>query len=159
MLTTRTRTPALALLLVLTAVTFVATPPSAALAREYVGSEVCKECHEEEYGKFMKYAKKVHSYDHIVRMKKNLSEQEFKECLGCHTTGYGQPSGFVSAEATPLLRNLGCETCHGPGGDHLQSQEAKDINGKLDSTICEKCHIEARSKAFNFKPMTHGGAH
>lgn len=154
-----TRTLSVALMLLLTGLTFLGTHPPSVSAREYVGSEVCRDCHEEEYDKFMKYAKKVHSYDHIIRMKKNLTEAEFKECLGCHTTGYGQPSGFVSAEATPLLRNLGCETCHGPGGDHLKSEEAKDINGKLNSDICEKCHIEARSKAFNFKPMTHGGAH
>jgi hypothetical protein len=132
-------------------------PP--AEAKTYVGSDACKDCHEDEYGKFMKYAKKAHSYDHIIRMQKGLTEGEFKECLGCHTTGYGQPSGFVSAEATPNLKNLGCETCHGPGSDHLLSAASKDIEGKLKSTICEKCHIEARSKAFNFKPMTHGGAH
>ena len=153
------RTLSLCFLFLVPPLALLCSLPPPAHAKTYVGSEACKDCHEEEYGKFMQYAKKAHSYDHIIRMKKGLTEGEFQECLGCHTLGYGSPGGFVSVEATPNLKNLGCETCHGPGSDHVASGEAKDIRGKLNSTICEKCHIEARSKAFNFKPMTHGGAH
>lgn len=41
------------------------------------------------------------------------------ECLACHTTGYGQPAGFVSPEDTPFLVGVQCEACHGAGNPYL----------------------------------------
>ncbi|MEW6585619.1 MAG: cytochrome c family protein, partial [Nitrospirota bacterium] len=83
---------------------------------KYVGSEVCKGCHETEYKSFITYAKKATSFRSIERVKKALSGDEIKGCYACHTTGYGKPGGFVSPEKTPHLKNAGCEVCHGPGG-------------------------------------------
>ena len=128
-------------------------------SRTYVGSQACKVCHGKEYTSFMKYAKKSKSYESIERVKKGLTAEEIKGCYFCHTTGYGKPSGFVSVEKTPHLKNAGCEVCHGPGGLHIRTNAPTDIKRRLTMEDCEVCHTSERVKAFRYKPLIHGGAH
>lgn len=127
--------------------------------KTYVGSESCRKCHEGEYDRFRAHAKKADSYKHILMMKKGLTEAEFRQCFECHTTGYGKPGGFRSEQETPELKDAGCEVCHGPGKAHAESQDPKDIRGKLSPKDCEACHNVERVEAFRFKPLIFGGAH
>ena len=127
--------------------------------RGYVGSDACMACHEEEYENFTKYARKSHSFQSVLKMKKGLTSDELKGCYVCHTTGYGKPGGFVSLEQTPELQNAGCEVCHGPGGSHVETKDPDDLIGKVTIDICQKCHTQERVTAFRYKPMVHGGAH
>ncbi len=149
---------ALAGVLVLACTGLAATARAASEAR-YVGSEVCKECHEEQYARFTKYSKKAHSFKSVLALKKGLSEGELKKCYECHTTGYNQPGGFRSESETPALKNAGCEVCHGPGSLHQESQDPKDIRAKLSAKQCESCHNAERVGAFRFRPLLFGGAH
>lgn len=128
-------------------------------AARYVGSVACRDCHERYYTSFMTYAKKRKSFESIERMKSTLTEDEIRECYACHTTGYGQPGGFVSPEETPQLMNAGCEVCHGPGERHVQSGGRGQIIGKLSEKDCLRCHIPERVTSFGLKPLIHGGAH
>ena len=100
----------------------------------YVGSDVCKACHEKEYNSFMTYAKKSKSFNSIERVRKGLTVEEIKGCYYCHTTGYGKPGGFISPEKTPHLKNAGCEVCHGPGEfhRHLFQHHGKECCGSRD---------------------------
>jgi len=125
----------------------------------YVGSDVCKSCHENEYRNFITYAKKATSFRSIERVKKGLTEEETKGCYACHTTGYGKPGGFISAEKTPHLKNAGCEVCHGPGEFHVSTGNSQYIKRKMKIGDCEVCHTSERVRAFRYKPMIHGGAH
>ena len=125
----------------------------------YVGSLACKDCHPEEYENFMTYAKKSVSFQSIERRMKHLTSEEIRECYPCHTTGYGQPGGFVSLEETPHLKNAGCEVCHGPGAEHARTETTASIKKKMNKKDCEICHISERVKAFKYKPLIHGGAH
>ena len=125
----------------------------------YVGSLACKECHPEEYENFMTYAKKSISFQSIERQMKHLTPAEIRQCYPCHTTGYGQPGGFVSLEETPHLKNAGCEVCHGPGAEHVRTGYPVKIIGQMSKKDCEVCHISERVKAFKYKPLIHGGAH
>jgi len=135
-------------------------PLSAAAENSYVGTEACKECHENEYSTFTKFAKKAHSDQSVQIMASDLSQEELAECYGCHTTGYGKPGGFISHEKTPQMADAGCEVCHGPGHDHVDSGgDPELIKGKLTLKDCEGCHNEERVKSFNFKPLLYGGAH
>lgn len=125
----------------------------------YVGSAACGACHEKQYDRFVKYAKKSHSFQSIEKLKDGLTSNELQECYGCHTTGYGKPGGFVNAEQTPDLRNAGCEVCHGPGSKHVESGDPQDIKGRIDMQECLVCHTTQRVAAFNFKPLIQSGAH
>jgi hypothetical protein len=139
------------------------SPLAAAPAQEknplFVGSQVCADCHEEQYKSFKAHAKKARSYESVRKMLHAVTVDELKKCYECHTTGYGRPGGFVSESKTPHLAEVGCESCHGPGSIHAQSQAKKDIRSKLTAKDCESCHSAERVAAFNFKPLIYGGAH
>jgi hypothetical protein len=137
-------------------------PGRSEAANSYVGTATCAGCHDKEYTNFSKFAKKAHSDRSIKIMAKKLTAEEVKECYACHTTGYGQPGGFVSFEKTPDLAHAGCEVCHGPGSAHVDAGGKKDLikgKGRMNVKECEKCHNSERVSNFRFKPMLYGGAH
>ncbi|MCB2183323.1 MAG: cytochrome c family protein [Desulfobulbaceae bacterium] len=125
----------------------------------YVGSLKCKPCHATEYNNFVNYAKKSNSYRSIERLEKGLSDEDLKKCYSCHTTGYGKPSGFVSVEKTPHLKNAGCEVCHGPGSQHVEHRSTESILRLPTIKLCYTCHTSERLRAFRFTPLIHGGGH
>lgn len=136
-------------------------PCATATAAEnsFVGAAACESCHEEQYASFMANSRKAHSWRSIEKMAPKLTHNEIRECYTCHTTGYGQPGGFVSLEKTPQLANVSCEACHGPGAAHAESGDPEDIHRTPDIKSCSECHNAQRVKNFNFKPMLYHGGH
>lgn len=134
-------------------------PGLTAQGSTYVGSEVCSQCHAEQYERYSKYSKKARSSVHVTRMATDLKPNELAKCFECHATGYKQPGGFVSFEQTPHLANAGCEVCHGPGSLHADSGDPSLIKGTLTLEDCESCHNAERVASFGFKPLIHAGAH
>ncbi len=133
--------------------------PVAQAQDKYVGSKNCAGCHQHEYENFTEYSKKPHSWEHIQKMEPKLTKQEFQRCFDCHTTGHGR-GGFVSYEKTPELANVGCETCHGPGGEHVRSGgDPSLIKSDITQKDCKRCHNSERVEDFNFKPLIYGGVH
>lgn len=129
------------------------------VAKHYVGSETCAQCHEGEYKRFIAYSKKHHSFDSVEKLRDGLTPEEVQQCYSCHTTGFGKPGGFVDPETTPAMKELGCESCHGPGSLHAQTEDPEQIRGKLTLLDCQQCHNEERVRSFNFKPLVYSGAH
>jgi hypothetical protein len=69
-------------------------------------------------------------------------------CAGCHTTGL---DGATAADQTNFAfvdnfetgsveLNIGCEACHGPGGDHRGDKGT--IVKSPDAQICGQCHAQ-----------------
>jgi len=137
----------------------VSSPAQESADKTYIGSEACAACHEGEYETFSQHARKAKSFHSVEIMKKGLTPEKEKGCYKCHTTGYGQPGGFVSAEKTPHLKNTGCEVCHGPGSVHAESEDPEDIIYDISMDSCLTCHNSERVAAFKFKPLLFGGAH
>lgn len=125
----------------------------------YIGSERCKECHEDQYQNFVDFSKKAESFESIKKMKGKLEPGEYQACFECHTTGYGKPGGFISETRTPGLKNAGCEVCHGPGALHADSGDPELIKTDISVEQCNTCHNSDRIEAFDFKPLLFGGAH
>jgi len=96
----------------------------------FVGSKKCMPCHIAIY-KSWEATNMAKAYESLkpgvkaeAKQKAGLDPQKDYTtdavCLGCHTTGYGKPGGFVSLEKTPTLAGVGCEACHGAGTDYLK---------------------------------------
>jgi hypothetical protein len=129
-------------------------PSSAA----YVGSAACLPCHKAE---FATWSQQPHASP-IAKLEAPL-ETENPECLRCHTTAFGKPGGFP-ADGNPAdhpdLAVVGCESCHGPGGDHVVTEEPEPgtiigLGDKCASCvvlqICGSCHDEANDPGFEFE--------
>lgn len=128
-------------------------------AKSYVGAEACKACHEKEYASFTTHSTMSRSFRSVEIRKRKLTADEAQKCSECHTTGYGKPGGFKSESETPHLKNVGCESCHGPGSVHATSSDPKMINRHVEVKDCEGCHDKDRVAAFSHKPLLFGGAH
>ena len=73
------------------------------------------------------------------------------ECIGCHSTAYGEPSGFGELTQSNILRFKGvqCEACHGPLKGHPNAEDIHPVDITPDS--CLGCHDEANSPKFEFE--------
>jgi peroxiredoxin len=124
----------------------------------YVGSEACRSCHATEYDTWL-----AHRHARATESLAGAGKASDAACLRCHTTGFGQPGGFPrdgAAGAHADLARVGCESCHGPGGDHLKEGASPigtilALGDKCDSCvilqICGSCHDEANDPGFEFE--------
>ena len=71
----------------------------------YVGMEKCKECHPEYVKTYSEW-----KYSRNFRILEMRGKEHDPKCVPCHTTGYGQPGGFVSVEKTPHMKNIQCNS-------------------------------------------------
>ncbi|MEE8558943.1 MAG: multiheme c-type cytochrome [Myxococcota bacterium] len=119
----------------------------------FVGSEDCRSCHPAQYRVWSESA-----HAHAFRTLEKRGESGSTECQNCHTTGFGEAGGFP--EGGEGLVNVGCESCHGPGGNHVEEGAKKPgtilaLADKCDSCvllqICGSCHDEANDPGFEFE--------
>ncbi|KAB2835424.1 MAG: hypothetical protein F9K48_04280 [Candidatus Brocadia sp.] len=110
----------------------------------YTGSFACSVCHKIIYDHWYKttHAK---AYNTLV----GVGHQYDPECIKCHTTGYGDVSGFLNYEKNQNLINAGCESCHGAGNKHIKN--VNDAYGSTDERSCEVCHDSEHSPKFQYK--------
>src|SRR5262249_57377371 len=52
------------------------------------------------------------------------------ECIVCHTVGFAYTTGFADEKKTPLLKDVGCENCHGPGSAHIAAERGTDAEAQ-----------------------------
>jgi hypothetical protein len=125
---------------------FVARDPRTGKLREkYIGMETCARCHDRTASDFMSSP----HFRTFARMTESGNERNAK-CLPCHTTGYGQFSGYdpESDEKGGIdLRGVQCEACHGPGTKHTRDGKYKEMARKS----CRACHDAKNSPHFNFQ--------
>ena len=123
----------------------------------YVGSQVCQPCHVQE---FETWLQQPHANSLASLEKKGATDKV--DCLGCHTTAMGRPGGFPrdgKPAAHADLARVGCESCHGPGGDHV-GPEAPRVGTSVSLTdkcgscvilqICGTCHDDVNDPGFEF---------
>ncbi len=116
----------------------------------YVGSETCSDCHDEAM-EFWKTTRHAGAWETLVER----GQQFDYECIGCHVTGWGQPGGSNLAH-NENLRDVQCETCHGPGSIHVdKGGEEKPfavIRNPNKNLCAEQCHTKEHSDTFDYEP-------
>jgi hypothetical protein len=123
------------------------TIPGVRTAAGYVGSGRCVECHKTAG---QTWAKSGHARGFATLCDRKADADP--KCIGCHTTGFGAPSGYRRQFGRDKLVDVGCESCHGPGSLHVQQREGdKTISftyRPLDAGDCKKCHYGEFSRPF-----------
>lgn len=102
----------------------------------YAGKEACLKCHEPQ-------GKQWSSTPHgsATKVLESMDRHYYPGCISCHSTGYGYPTGYSPRDANAApLRDVGCETCHGPGRRHSASPEEKGLIRRGSPTLCVECH-------------------
>nr|ADI22000.1 hypothetical protein [uncultured myxobacterium HF0200_01L06] len=124
---------------------------------DFVGSDACKSCHASEYAT---WSEQPHA--HAGQTLTKAGKADDINCLRCHTTGYDRTGGFPAESSLrehPDLARVGCESCHGPGGDHIAPDARRigtivSLGDKCDSCvilqICGSCHDDANDPGFEF---------
>lgn len=123
----------------------------------YVGSEACRSCHEQE---FATWSGGPHA--RAIAPLEAKGEADNATCQACHVTALGKPGGYpkgASHGAHADLARVGCESCHGPGGNHVGEGAPRigtivSLGDKCDSCvilqICGACHDQANDPGFEF---------
>lgn len=170
--------------------------------REFVGSGKCKTCHkkEESGAQYPKWEETAHAKafetlkseeSQKIAAEKGLKvpAHEAPECLKCHTTGYGKggyevkdasfyqvaeddKEGKKAVKRMEGLQAVGCETCHGAGGDYKDKKTMKAIfDGEVDGAsvgliqpnkeLCVTCHNEESPtfKGFDYEKASKEVSH
>jgi hypothetical protein len=128
------------------------TPPPAAPkgAATYVGGETCDDCHGDAVA-FWKTTRHAHAWETL----EERGQQFDFDCIGCHVTGWDQPGGSNLAH-NDTLRDVQCETCHGPGSIHVAKggeEKPLAVHRMPDEKLCAtQCHTKEHSDTFDLKP-------
>ncbi len=102
---------------------------------EYQGNNLCGACHLTEHESW-----RLTHHSVAWRTLEVRGKTKAAECVGCHVTGHEQPGGWGSDVPTDLV-DVGCESCHGPGGPH----DGQRVDAR---TTCDTCHDADHSIAF-----------
>jgi len=107
---------------------------------EYQGPRVCGSCHQQEHRSWV-ITHHASAYSTLYRRER---AQDLK-CVGCHVTGIDKPGGFIAGDHGSPMRDVTCESCHGPGGPHNPSLDTP-VDPKAE---CIRCHDKDHSIAFS----------
>lgn len=151
--------------------------------RVFVGADKCKPCHlsPKKGAQYKKWKEEKHSQAFAALASDKAKEygakvgvtnpQEDGKCLKCHIDGYGVDAKFLG-EKYNKADGVGCESCHGAGGDYWTKEVMADISaGKTDGATvglvkpneqtCKRCHNEESPTftGFNFEEFSKKIAH
>jgi len=137
---------------------------------DYVGSGECKRCHAHAYEVWSK-SPHFKAYEALSDLKRTrIDNRKYDpECVVCHVTGFGYRSGFTDEKDPNFkkLKDVGCESCHGPGSRHVNEHVNGVKKPKIDAEMnpwkrlprpreqainatCIKCHDEENDVHWKF---------
>ena len=124
----------------------------------FVGSESCRDCHRDAWT-IWQATKHAHALERL--REKDPRRAKLAECLRCHTVGFDYEGGW-KPDTPEGLDAVGCESCHGPGSNHVARARANPDDapgfgrptGKWPlrwRSRCLVCHDPANSPGFDLE--------
>lgn len=110
------------------------------LAASYVGATACEPCHA---GPSRQWAVTPHATAFSTLLSRR--RQGVPGCFACHVTGFRQASGY-RVLSDRKLRDVQCESCHGPGSEHVRAPAASNIVRDPPRDACFECHDPEHSE-------------
>jgi hypothetical protein len=103
-----------------------------------------------------------HPHDVDTYLGRPLTEDGVRRCFLCHVT---DPKASIEASGPGASgRGIGCEMCHGPGGNHLLAVKAQFpdlaiarpgmVRGPRIVTLCAQCHSPRGKKVTRDDPAS-----
>ncbi len=131
------------------------TTGNTGLTGKYVGSARCALCHNNTHAK---WSETLHAT--ALESLEAIGQGSNSSCVGCHTVGFGEEGGFVNRATTNDLAGVGCEACHGPGGDHVGNIEEESLRPpkSISASVCGACHTGEHHPNFeDWESSAHSG--
>ena len=111
----------------------------------YIGSQACQECHQKEFNQWSHS-----SHATAFNTLRTVGREYYPECVTCHVTGSGYETGYqIGNSKRDHLVDVGCETCHGPGRQHVYTPLKENIRGQVPEKVCMECHTPEHSPGFD----------
>lgn len=170
------------LVYILAVAALICAAPAGAAEPGYTGVKTCTKCHDMQgeswadtaHAKAFDSLKSGAKVDEKKKAKLDPAKDytKDKDCVGCHSTGFGKPGGYavgMEPGGAKALGSVGCETCHGAGAGYRdehgtaekllkkssQSTPRKVLVGKGQNfdyeRACAGCHL-------SYKGSPHKGA-
>lgn len=129
-----------------------------AATHQYVGVTKCAMCHKSKARgnqvAAWESAKHSKAYETLgsdaakeIGKKMGIEDpQKSPKCLKCHVTAYGVDAKLLGSKYS-MEEGVGCESCHGPGGDYMKLSVMKDQKQAIEAglilpteEVCVGCH-------------------
>lgn len=110
----------------------------------YAGSAKCQSCHQNAYDTW-----KHSGHARALMTLTTHGHDRDPDCVSCHVVGLSSTGGYRDMTKTPDLANVGCESCHGSGTQHMLAPKKGDFP-KFDADLCISCHNPTNSPRYNF---------
>jgi hypothetical protein len=124
----------------------------------YAGTQSCASCHPKAMQAWAQSGH-AHAFATLVALKADADPN----CIGCHTVGFGTPSGYRREFGATKLVDVGCESCHGPGSQHVAERlaggEVTAHFRPIGAGDCQKCHHGEFSRPFAWEKFWPHVAH
>jgi hypothetical protein len=120
-------------------------PPATKEKPGFTGTAACIGCHPYA-GLAWQQTKHAKAYDALAQ----VGKQHHLDCVSCHVLGWQRPQGVCRIDQTENRREVGCESCHGPGSEHLARPVAGNMALPREPSFCVSCHDKENSPQFDF---------
>lgn len=109
-----------------------------------VGWQRCQGCHPHQTDNWLT-SRHATAYATLVERQ----QQSNPECLSCHVTSLATAGPVEITTLPPDLKQVGCESCHGPGTPHL-AEPSSTRPPPVTQAVCLTCHTPEHDGNFDY---------